>query len=427
MAPKAHSDFSASSAARLLACPAAYQLGREFAPAGRQSSVFAAEGTLAHSLSEACLFSNRDLSDYNGDTFTVEGFDFTVDEDFADAAQVYVDYGRSLRGLGYTITLEQQVSPTGLFALHSAALEVDLYGTADLTGLHVKNKHIVMGDLKFGRGIAVEAQDNPQLLYYAAGVVSQLIDIVEPDWRVTLVVVQPRAPHVDGTIRTAEYTVEQVVRWANTVLYPGVANALTDNGKTMVPGSHCRFCAALPNCTGARQASVDTARQLFADTPMENIPAAPIKAKTDFVTAPVKGMSDDELGSLLDRIEIVSGWTDAVKREAQTRIDAGNTIPGWKMVPTRPRRTWGGNTDAEVDAALTTAGVDPTKYKAEVIRTPAQVEKAVGKKVYRDSVEALVGKESSGVKLAPDTDPRTRVGRRSARDAFSPLDPAKGN
>jgi len=422
MAPTKHSTFAASSSARLLACPGSFQLSADVDDGQRHSTVFSAEGTLAHSISEVCITTGKNASDFLGLTMRADGFEFTVDEDFAEAVQVYVDTVRGLQAMGYVIVLERRVSPQvhwdGL-----PPLDIDLFGTADCVAYRPDTQHLMVVDLKFGRGVPVNVQGNTQLLYYGAGVAhpdslapfcAQAGLVFSGVKDVDLVIVQPRAFHRDGPVRRASYTYAEVRDWSRTVLYSGVERAMADNGKTLRAGDHCRWCPALPHCTKPRDTAFQAARQAFMNTPIANIPAP-----TDPGAAlPDKQLSDQALGDLLDKIEIITPWLKAVKELALERAKAQRTIPGHKLVPKRKRRMWADDPDVIMET-LEHEGLPPDKFARLSVLSPAQVQKNLGKKLYDQHVAPHVVKQSSGLTLASEGDPRERIKRRSGRDAFA--------
>lgn len=422
MAPVAHSLFSASSSYRLLACPGSYDLGQKCDPGHRRATIFSAEGTLAHSLAEAALHSGADLSTMVGRKFGADGFEFEPDETFIEAVQVYVDFVRSLQSIGYNVLLETRVSPS----IHWQGLPdigIELFGTADCIAHHPGLNKLVIADLKFGRGIAVEVAQNPQFLYYAAGAINPAVipmtngEVLPPDWRpaeVETIVIQPRAAHPDGPIRHVTYTADEVIEWSRTVLHTGVLQALTDGGKTLSAGDHCRFCPALAHCPAQEQAMKDAARAAFADAPSANVPAG-------LEVLPDTHISDEKLGELLDKIALIKPYMTALETLGEERLKAARPVKGWKLVPTRTRRIWAGD-DQEITAALTAAGLPRDEFTDTVILTPAQLEKRLGKKRFKDVADGHVVNSTPGVSLAPEGDPRARVLEgRSAREAFGLL------
>lgn len=264
---KAHSSFSASSASRLMACPASYQLALDLDTGVRRSSVYAAEGTLAHTMAEACLASGADAGQFLGDTRAADGHTFTVDEEFVDFTTTYIEAVRSLRRLGYVIQLEQRVTPGGwVDAWGEPPLGVDLFGTADCIAHNAASGHLAVVDLKFGKGVPVEAKDNPQLLYYALGALFRYRDTRFNS--VSTTIVQPRAYHRAGPVRTSDmYTPEQILIWGRDVLFPAVRRAVADQGRTRVAGKHCRWCPAQAQCDGPRNLMLGAFRAAMAAEP----------------------------------------------------------------------------------------------------------------------------------------------------------------
>jgi hypothetical protein len=434
MAPTLHSAFPASSSARLLTCPGSYAEGKKHDTGERKSSIYSAEGTLAHAVSEAAILSGSDPSNLIGRTLSADGFDFLIDGEFIDAVMQYVDTVRGLIAMGYIVMLEQRLSPQTQWQ-GLKPLPIDLFGTGDCVAIHPGLKELVIADLKFGKGIAVEARGNTQLLYYGSGaldpnVLAELcrragVAPFRPE-RVRTIIVQPRAHHVLGPVREAVYTADEVRDWSRITLYSGVKRALEDNGTTFKPSEHCRWCPANPHCKALLDFAAETARKAFKDAPLENLPAAP---QTDVI--PADQYSNAQLADLVDRIAVVAPWFDKIKALAEERLQSGQQVPGYKLVPKRAQRAWGGSTQQEIVADLKSAGLQEADFMETKIKSPAQVEKAVGRKKYNADVKQFVGNKSSGVTMAPDGDPRKRLNGRTAREAFLLTTPAithnKGN
>lgn len=439
MSATGHSKFSASSAYRLLACPGSYGLGQACDTGERRATVFSAEGTLAHSVSEAAIFAGTDPGNIFGRTFHADGFEFTPDEDFIDGVLVYVDFVRNLQALGYIVVLETQVSPS----IHwrkgkENDLGVDLFGTADCIAYHPDLHVLLIVDLKFGKGIAVEVKDNAQFLYYGAGSLSlPLINYMRqthgfapvsslPDTLETIVV-QPRAHHPDGPIRRAKYTRAEVIDWTRYTLHPGVERATKDNGKTLNAGEHCRFCPALAHCPEQRRLANEQAKTAFANAPLTNVPAA---IPTDPTAVPTQAqipaalpdahISDEALGEMLDKVAVIKPYIAALEALAESRIKQTRNVKGWKVVPTRTRRVWNDD-DANVITALHNMGVAPGLYTETRLLSPTQTEKRLGKAQFQKVLAQiqLVKQSTPGTTLVPDGDPRGRIAEgRSAKEAF---------
>lgn len=438
MPPVVHSDFSASASARLLACPGSFARGKEAADGTRNSTVYSAQGTLAHAIAEACIHSGADPFSFVGRTMSADGFDFTVDDEFAEAVEVYVNFARTFIALGYAVALERQVSPQvhwdGL-----TPLAIHLFGTSDLVAYHPDTRTLVIGDLKFGRGVAVDAKGNTQLRYYGSGAAHPdvLVPLCEAHGmefagveRVELTIVQPRAYHPDGPIRQDVVSYADLVEWARTTLYDGVKTAMEDNGQTLSAGSHCRFCPVLASCEKPQEVSRQVAAAAFANTPPENVPFDEVLDPDADADLPGVHISDAKLAELLDKIELLEPWMRALRQMAQDRLEAGRDVPGWKVVPKRALRRWADEDDAEVLASLANAGLHEDQYSTTKPLTPAQVERKVGRKTYEALVAPHVVKRSSGNTVASDGDPRARLrAARSGAEAFgaAPIEKGESN
>ena len=177
-------------------CPGSVRLS---AQAGEQaSSSYAREGTAAHQLAEWRLRHNCDASDYPEETITVEGEEFPVTDEMQAAVQLYLDTIRAEVEADGALFFEQRLS--------LAHIDEELFGTADAAIWQPKRSRLIVVDLKYGKGKAVEVEGNTQFLYYAVGADRELRNsgpnvgyrgVAE----IELVVVQPRAPHKDGPVR----------------------------------------------------------------------------------------------------------------------------------------------------------------------------------------------------------------------------------
>jgi hypothetical protein len=429
--------------ARNVGCPGAFFAAQQADDGKRRSSVFAAEGTLAHSIGEVCAQTGKPVSDFIGQTKSADGYNFEISEDFAEHTQTYVDVLTGFRAMGFVVALENRVSPQihwdGLPPLSSLPIPkadgtvipseaLHLFGTADCIAYHPASKRVVIIDLKFGAGIPVQVQDNPQLLYYGAGasppsvlraICAEAGETYNGVDTVELVVVQTREWHFDGPVRRAEYTADFVTDWARTTLYDAASTSVNDQGKTRTPGDHCRFCPALAHCAGPRELALASARSAFANAPITNT-TTPTSAKAA-ATLPNVTLTNAELGDLLDKGSIFKPWFEALTTLAMDRLKAGTPVPGWSRAPTRSTRKWAEAEDADaLVASLAATPFQTEEYMAPPKPlSPTQVERKVGAAAYRQHIAPLVVKNSSGVTLVSSGDPRARVKGRSAQEAFT--------
>lgn len=405
---KQHSEFPASGAKRLLACPASFGETRKLPPSklAKRSSAFAAEGTVAHGLAEDYLRGSIvDLDKALGAVIEQEGYLIEVDQEMIDGVRLYAGVVQSLEAMGYEILLEQRVSPDWLWRPNRPAIE--LFGTADCIAYHRTGGILAIIDLKYGRGVAVTAEWNPQLLYYALGALREIESKGRTVDTIDTMIVQPRAQDGGGAIRHWRYTRGQVLAWGEDVLVPGVER-VTKPQPAPLPfqhGDHCKFCPVLADCNHLRAMASAAAKAVFANTPV---------AQTHEETM--------EIATALEP------WIEAAKQEVHRALEKGVVVSGWKIVNRRATRQW--VDQAAVGQILAESGVPVDEYMdPATLKSVAQVlkSKSLAKAdATMRAVQQMITSHSSGTTLAPDSDPRPAVpARPSAKDVFNadPLEP----
>ena len=380
---RAHARLGASSAYRWINCP-----GSLAATDGLDSdSVYAAEGTAAHTLAERVFNAPGTVAvDFLGVEIRVGNHVFEVDEEMAEAVQLYVDT------IEEDSEAEDQAYVERRFNLE--AVRQGMFGTNDYLRYRPSTKRLTVYDYKHGIR-TVLPDDNPQLLYYALGAAMNLgLSVID----VELVIVQPRA--FGPSVRRWVTDLLTLLDFAN-VLGEAADAALAVNAP-LIAGPWCResFCPAAGTCEVYRAFAREAARLEFAQAPTATI-------------------SDEDLAAILDEADAIRDWIAAVFAEATRRADAGNIPPGYKMVPKRALRKWIG--EPEVVAAALAARF---KLKADQLyvepklKSPAQMELMLPKTVRSELGEFYV-KFSSGSVLARDSDTRDAVHRTTAAEDFT--------
>lgn len=245
-----HAKLSPSGAHRWIPCVGSLSKESKYPDT---SSEFADEGTLAHALAAHALENENDAALYVGDGFEYDDHgerkEATITTDMAREVQKYLDAVRELAGADGELMVEQRLP---IFSTMLPPLPVDTYGTSDAVVIHAERRRLTVGDLKYGRGVQVWAEENPQLMLYALGALDEFGMLYDFD-EVAMVIYQPRLDHVDEWVCSVEH-----LRAFEKVAYEAgkTALAIVDNGPGTVflnPGEkQCKFCKAKGDCPALR-------------------------------------------------------------------------------------------------------------------------------------------------------------------------------
>ena len=277
-----HARLSASRTDRFMQCPGSYRLESlmPYEPAGEAAAV----GTAIHELSEIIL---------RGAEIPVN-----TDPDHLSMAQGYANFINALVENPRKKLIEVNLDE-GLKSLHPA-----LGGTAD--AILVDGDHLHVVDLKTGR-VAVDAQDNRQLLTYALGAMRQF---KAPNTiTCTMHIFQPRVGHSKWTV-TGQDLIEHGDR-----LKAAAELALTSDAPTSPSVDACRYCKAKTICPSMRE-------------------KVQIAARSDFL--PDTTVTPE----MLDNAALVAAWAEDVQTAAKKQLANGQTITGWTMRAGRKTKFW---------------------------------------------------------------------------------------
>lgn len=375
----AHSALGASGAHRWMTCPASVRVEASYPDSGSQA---AAEGTDAHDLARVCLLNGEaDASSYEGlpvlEVLSKPGASGreTVPAEWVESVNVYLAHvwDRS------TAEVERYVEER----LSLDTIRSGMFGTADCVLLNPDKGTLEVVDFKHGAGHVVEVEGNPQLQYYALAALLRFHN--HPIETVTVSIVQPRAPHSDGPVRSVTFHAGELLEFFGT-LSAAVA-ATEDPAAPFVPGPHCKFCKHAPDCKALAAA-----------------------ATAEFSTVPAEGgapnLSDAELARRFLALELVETYAKAIREETELRAQKGKVPPGLKWVAGRGSRLWakpGLEVAAEIEAA---ACIDVTE---RICPSPAQVEKLLGKRAFGSIAGHLVEKKAGRPKLVAESDKRPAI------------------
>jgi hypothetical protein len=365
-----HALLNASGASRWLNCPPSARLEQDFPDS---TSEAAAEGTLAHALGELKL--QKYFTPMSKAMFTKRHNKIKADplysKEMEDYTDEYLDYIKET-ALRYpsqpTITIEKKVD----FSSYAP----EGFGTADCILISGDTLHII--DLKYGKGVPVSAEKNPQMRLYALGALKEY-DFIYAINKVEMVIFQPRLDNISVDAMEAE----TLLNWGNAFLKPLAQQAFSGAGE-FTPGDHCRFCRAKAVC---RARSV-------TNTALEDF-----KGKLPPV------LSNEEVGELLLKAQDLAKWAKDLEEQALKMCLAGENIPGWKAVEGRSNRCF-----TDTDAAfkeLTAKGL--AKEEVLYIRKPitlTETETLLGKKDFNIALSEFITKPPGKPALAKATDKR---------------------
>lgn len=368
-ADRAHAVLSASGAARWMACTPSALLEAELPDS---TSEAAEQGTAAHELAEHKLRkatkqrSERPLSHWH-------------DDDMEVYTDHYVNYVTNLITDGAELFIEQR--------LDFSHLVPDGFGTGDAVIIADGTMHLI--DLKYGQGILVEAEGNPQLRLYALGALNQFDMLYDID-DVVMHIYQPRR----GNIANATMSVADLETWGETIVKPAAALAAAGEGQ-FVAGEHCTFCKLKNTCRARSEQALEIAQWEFE---------------------PTVDLTDDEIAQALKIAPLAKKWIADLEKYATTAaVDHGKTWPGFKVVEGRSIRKW--VDEQAVATAAESAGYKDVWNKKLIGIT--EMQKLMGKQEFTDVLGDLVHKPDGKPTLVPVEDKRPALEQHTAESDFA--------
>ncbi|MCD7805590.1 MAG: DUF2800 domain-containing protein [Oscillospiraceae bacterium] len=362
MPPKGHAVLSASSSERWLHCPPSARLCENVMDKG---SDYAAEGTDAHSLCEHKLKSalgiqsedpTEDLSWY--------------DAEMEDCASEYASYIMELiaevkKTCSDPIVLVEQ-------RLDFSKYVPDGFGTGDC--LIVGDGTLYVIDFKYGKGVEVYAENNPQMMCYSLGALELFDDIYDID-AVCMTIFQPRR----GNISSFTISKDELISWAKTVLEPTAQLAYRGEGD-FTCGDWCRFCKVKTVCRARAEANLDLAKFEFKQPPL---------------------LTDEDIEDILGQLDELTSWADDIKDYALQAAVSGKKWHGYKLVEGRSNRRY--KDESAVADAVTTAGYNP--YEKKLLGITAMTS-LLGKSKFNEILGELTYKPQGKPTLVPESDKR---------------------
>lgn len=369
-----HAKLSASGSHIWLNCTPAIRMSEGIPD---RSTVFTEEGTLAHRLAELQI---RRLYGLISESYY---------EDCLKLVKASQFYTPELVGyvLAYTDWIEQIYNAVkAQSADHEILTEQRLdfsawvpggFGTGDV--VIIADGVLTVIDLKYGKGVPVDAFQNPQLMLYGLGAYDSF-SLSNDISRIRMIVNQPRL----DSISEYEVSVEELLKWGEEVVKPRAEMAMKGEGEAH-PGDWCRFCKCKATCRARAEEALEIAKYEFRDPPL---------------------LEDEEISDILGRAGRILSWISDVKEYAQEEAEHGRQWPGWKLVEGRSNRKY--SDPQEVEKRLLAAGFEKVLlYKDPELLGITAMEKVVGgKKKLETLIAGLIVKPPGAPTLVPESDKR---------------------
>lgn len=367
-----HAFLSASSSHRWLACPPSAKL---CAGADDRASPYAKEGTDAHALCEYKVL--KALGRHPPDpTDSLDYFDKEMD----DCSDEYCSYVLEQ----YEAAKQNCSDPLIMIEEHLdfSRWVPDGFGTDDCVIVADKVLHVI--DFKYGLGILVGADHNPQMMCYGLGALDTYDGIYDIE-EIQMTIFQPRRDNVS----TFSMNKADLLNWADTVLAPTAKLAYEGNGEFNA-GDHCQFCRVKATCRKRAEKNLELAQYDF------EMPHS---------------IDDNEIAAILPKIDDLIAWGNDIKEYALQQALSGTKYPGYKVVKGRSNRRYSDETAAA--AAVSDAGYDP--YEKKILGITAMTS-LLGKKKFDELLGGLITKPQGKPTLVPESDKRPAIN--TAKDDF---------
>lgn len=369
-----HALLSPSSAYRWLECTASPHYEEAFPDKG---SAYAAEGTLAHSVAELKLrkYAIEPMSQrtYHTRLNKLKKHELWQNE-MEDHTETYLDYIKS-------IALKEAVMPhiAAETKLDLSNYAPDCFGTADCLIMTGNTLHVI--DFKYGKGVPVSAENNPQMMLYALGALAKYVLIYKFS-KVVMTIVQPRL----NNISAFELPTAELLTWGDSV--KAIATEAFNGPGEFKPGEHCKFCRGKLQCKARND--------YYAD--MKELPKS----------APLNQITLEEIARYLPIADALKNWAEDLKEYALSCCLDGKNIPGYKAVEGRGKREFTSLDDAF--KVLMANSIDEAMLYNRVPLTLAQAEKVVGPKKFGELLSEFIIKVPGKPTLASESDKRPAIG-----------------
>ena len=364
-----HAQLSPSKRHRWALCPGSVREEAKY-PDERTSEA-AIDGTHSHTLLEHCLSEGVEPESMVGQVLSDDDGAFKVDADRAARVKVATDYvkHRIAEQFGMCeVIAETRVNPQHLLGRD------DMSGTVDI---QIRGTEVLeLVDYKDGMGV-VEAEGNHQLELYAMGCLAELklpVNGQYPWKRVRMTIIQPKlALRGMPAITSHEVPVQDILGMIGKLVVEGAATDRPD--APLVPGdSQCKFCRAKGSCAALASNVMKEVGVMFQPTVTQSLDVAQQSADKDPTT-----MDDAQIRQIMEAAPLMRQLLEGVEKEALRRLEAGQSIPGLKLVNGRGSRAWA-LPEEQMAEKLVKMGIPKSAVYETKLVTPAKAEKLTWEK-----------------------------------------------
>ena len=401
---KKHAVLSPSGADRWMTCPGSVLLTKDLPDSDNPASI---EGTDYHLVGAVALTENQDAAAYIGRPMPSGAL---VSEDNAEYLQEYLDLVRKL-SVGGTLLIEEEIPLTHITG------EIGAFGTSDAPIIRLNERELIVVDLKFGRGVEVQADNNRQCKIYALGVIEkhQLEEEVDT---IRLVISQPRA----GGTSEWTTTMKELLAFKDQDIKLAVDKVIEVAPENVNDYLHpsekaCRFCKAKGTCpallTTVANAMIEGFENLITPTPG----FTPMTREEMKLDVPLSRA--DRLGLNMKMTGLAEIWTKGARAEVEEELLKGEPVTGFKLVQGRKgNRKW--TNEAIVEATLKSFRLKKEEMYDFSLISPASAEKLLKKEFPKrwEKVLPLYSQSDGSTSVASQDDPRPEIVITKAEEGF---------
>lgn len=385
---KKHAKLSASGSSRWIPCPGSVKAEESYS---KKSSAYADEGTLAHEIADLCLKNRKDASEYVGKTLKQLKIEIEsikpstkITADMARHVQEYVDYVLSHENDTSHLYTEERVDFSNVVP--------EGFGTTDSTIIDVKARVCHIFDLKYGKGVPVDAFENTQGQLYALGFLNEIGWMDEFD-SFRIHIVQPRI----NNFSYWDITVKDLIKFGRWVTERAEL-ALTDNAPRVPGEKQCQWCLAKHDCGALMRFTEELISAEFDSIEDKQLCG--------------DALTDEQKKVIIDNKKLIITFLDSVEKGIYNRLYEGGEFKGYKLVEGRSNRVYADDAEKRLVEEL---GDDA--YNKRLIGV-TEAEKKVGKDIINDITFKPPGK----LTMVPDSDKRKAVISSGVAEQFDEIE-----